>query len=96
MMDKLSYNWLGRLYFWAANRLYNEFAWTYDLVSWMVSFGHWAGWRRAVLDFLQGNRFLEIGFGTGELLADLAAEGCNVVGVDRSRAMQRITPTMSN
>jgi len=90
-MDNRKYNWLGRLYFWAANRLYNEFAWTYDLVSWLVSFGRWAGWRRAVLGHIQGDRILEIGFGTGELLLGMSREGYNVFGLDRSLKMHRIT-----
>ena len=33
-------NWIGRLYLWACHRLYNEFAWAYDWVSWLVSLGH--------------------------------------------------------
>jgi len=90
-MNDHNYNWLGRLYFWTARKLYQEFAWTYDLVSWLVSFGRWAGWRRAVLPYLQGERILEIGFGTGELLLELTAKGYNVFGLDRSSKMHRIT-----
>ena len=63
----------------------------YDVVSWLVSFGHWASWRRAVLDYVAGDRVLEIGFGTGELLIEMTAGGYNVIGLDRSRAMQHIT-----
>ena len=90
-MDGPKYNRLGRLYFWAANRLYNEFSWTYDIVSWLVSFGRWASWRRAVMGYLWGDRILEIGFGTGELLLEMSREGYNVFGLDRSSKMHRIT-----
>ena len=41
-------NRIARLYLWACHRLYNEFAWTYDSVSWLVSLGHWWGWRKEV------------------------------------------------
>ncbi len=63
----------------------------YDVVSWLVSFGHWASWRRAVLDYVAGDRMLEIGFGTGELLIEMVTGGCSVVGLDRSSSMHHIT-----
>ena len=78
-------------YRWAANRLYNEFAWTYDLVSWFVSAGHWDGWRRAALAHVSGERVLEVGFGTGELLLEMVACDWRVCGLDCSPAMHRIT-----
>ena len=83
-------HWLIRLYIWATYRLYNEFAWMYDLVSWLVSFGRWADWRRSVLDFCNGPHVLEIGFGTGELLLELQKMNFRVVGLDASNAMHRI------
>jgi ubiquinone/menaquinone biosynthesis C-methylase UbiE len=79
------------LYRWAANRLYNEFAWTYDLVSWLVSAGHWDGWRKAALAHASGERVLEVGFGTGELFLEMVARGWRVCGFDCSPAMHRIT-----
>ena len=82
---------MARLYLWAADRLYNEFAPLYDAVSWLVSSGQWARWRRVALDYVQGNDVLEVGFGTGELLTEMAARGWNVTGVDLSAAMQRVT-----
>ncbi len=84
-------NWFGRLYRWACHRLYNEFAWAYDGVSWLVSLGHWWGWRQATLDYLLGPRVLEVGFGTGELLIEMARQGWDVYGLELSPAMQRIT-----
>jgi len=82
--------WRG-LYRWAANRLYNEFAWAYDAVSWLVSAGHWDGWRKTTLAHVSGQRVLEVGFGTGDLLVEMAARGWRVCGLDCSPAMHRIT-----
>ena len=76
---------------WATYRLYNEFAWAYDLVSWLVSLGQWAGWRRTALDHVSGQRVLEVGFGTGELLIEMARRNLHAVGLDLSPAMQRVT-----
>jgi ubiquinone/menaquinone biosynthesis C-methylase UbiE len=84
-------HWFGRLYLWACHRLYNEFAWSYDAASWLVSAGHWAEWRRLALDYVDGSQVLEIGFGTGELLVEMARRGLTVYGLELSPAMQRIT-----
>jgi SAM-dependent methyltransferase len=81
----------GRLYLWAAERLYHEFASLYDAVSWLVSGGRWARWRSMALDYVQGPVVVEVGFGTGELLREMAGRGWQVVGVDASGAMQRVT-----
>ena len=83
--------WLGRLYIWATYRLYYEFAWAYDLASWIVSLGRWSGWRLSALDYVAGPHVLEIGFGTGELLLEMGARGLTPVGLDLSPAMHRIT-----
>jgi ubiquinone/menaquinone biosynthesis C-methylase UbiE len=83
--------WLARLYLWATHRLYNEFAWSYDVVSWLVSFGQWDRWRKSALDHAVGQRILEVGFGTGELLIEMARRGMHVCGIDLSPAMHRIT-----
>ena len=83
--------WPIRLYAWAAERLYYEFAWAYDAVSWLVSLGHWAAWRRMALDYVDSHTVLEIGFGTGELLVEMGRRGLRACGLDRSPAMQRIT-----
>lgn len=80
-----------RLYLWAYDRLYRELAWSYDLVSWLVSLGHWDGWRRAALRFVRGKRVLEVGFGTGELLPLLAVKAERAMGLEPSAAMHRIT-----
>ena len=80
-----------RLYGWAAERLYHEFAWAYEAVAWLVSLGHWDAWRGQVLEHVPpGARVLEVGFGTGALLVRAAKRGLDVWGADPSGAMQRI------
>jgi ubiquinone/menaquinone biosynthesis C-methylase UbiE len=76
---------------WLAERLYHEFAWAYDPVSWLVSAGRWADWRMQVLPYIRGRRVLEIGFGTGELLIELHRHGYTVFGLELSPAMHRVT-----
>jgi ubiquinone/menaquinone biosynthesis C-methylase UbiE len=83
--------WLGRLYTWATYRLYEELAWAYDVVSWLVSLGRWSEWRLSALEHIAGQQVLEIGFGTGDLLLAMAARGLQLVGLDASPAMQRVT-----
>jgi len=69
--------------------LYYELAWTYDLVSWLVSLGEWGRWQRAGLPFVKGPTILEIGHGPGHLLVELQSVGHTVVGVDLSPFMGR-------
>ncbi len=80
--------WAGLVEFFL-DRLYGEFAWAYDLVSWMVSLGRWGRWRRVALRYLRGERVLEVGCGTGALLVDLAGRARAVCGSDLSPAMLR-------
>jgi ubiquinone/menaquinone biosynthesis C-methylase UbiE len=73
--------------------LYNELAFTYDLVSYVVSLGAWRCWQKAALkhlDITQGARVLELAHGTGNLQVDLNAAGYKVVGYDLSPYMGRI------
>lgn len=93
MVHPLNYNgdmMLRRLYLWACERLYHEFAWSYDPVSRLVSGGAWPAWRRLALAEAPEGRLLEIGFGTGELLAEMAAAGREVAGLELSADMQRV------
>ncbi len=73
--------------------LYNELAWTYDVVSWLVSLGDWRSWQRAALPFLgvePGACVLELAHGTGDLQLDLRTAGVTSVGLDLSPFMGRI------
>lgn len=74
--------------------LYNEFAWTYDAVAWLVSGGgEWRAWQRTAISAINlpnGARILEVAHGTGNLHLDLLNADYRCVGVDISRAMGRI------
>jgi len=71
--------------------LYNQLAFSYDLVAWLVSFGQWADWRRTGLQYLQPGHTLELAFGSGGLYADMVARGIKPVGIDLSPYMARLT-----
>jgi len=76
--------WLVRLGF---HLLYNQLAWAYDGVAWLVSRGEWRAWGRAALPHLRGPRVLDLGHGPGHLLAALSGAGFQATGIDRSGAM---------
>ena len=80
--------WVGLVRF-GFRLLYYELAWTYDLVSWLVSLGKWSQWQRAALPYVQGPTVLEIGHGPGHLLLELQNAGHQVMGVDLSPYMGR-------
>jgi len=84
--SRLSQIW-HRLLGFGFRLLYNELAWSYDLVSWIVSLGKWRSWQRSGLAFLEGESVLELAHGPGHMLPVLEAAGYNVVGVDQSAAM---------
>jgi ubiquinone/menaquinone biosynthesis C-methylase UbiE len=67
--------------------LYNQFAWTYNIVAQSVSLGMWYQWVNTALPYLDQEPILELGFGTGELLVQLYKRGLNTVGVDLSMYM---------
>lgn len=70
--------------------LYNQLAFSYDLVAYLVSFGQWAAWRRNVIPYLVEGPTLDLAFGTGGLLADLRARGQDPVGIDLSPYMGKM------
>lgn len=77
-----------RLFF---HHFYHEFAWTYDLVAWVVSVGRWNLWIEAALPFLHGNDILELGFGRGHLQRQLLTQnGRRVFGLDESIQMAQL------
>lgn len=74
--------------------LYNEFAFTYDLVSKIVSLGSWRCWQRSALQHLTVSRtalVLELAHGTGDLQIDLQQAGYKTIGYDLSPFMGQIT-----
>ena len=70
--------------------LYHQFAWSYDLVSAVVSLGRWQSWVNSVLPMIEGSNVLEIGHGPGHLQASLLAKGVFTVGIDESKQMSRL------
>lgn len=82
--------WFLKIYLWAAERLYHQFAWAYEAVAWLVSLGHWSGWRVDALNYVGSGRIIELGCGTGALLMEMQDLGYDVVGVEPSRQMLRI------
>ena len=80
-----------RLIRWMFARFYRQFAWTYDVVAALVSWGRWRRWTLAALPALSGD-ILELGCGTGNLQAALndvliAHNLGSVSGVDASAQM---------
>jgi len=70
--------------------LYHSFAWSYDLVAWIVSLGRWRGWVESVIPFIKGTRVLELGHGPGHLQRTLLDLGLLPFGLDESRQMGRL------
>lgn len=72
--------------------LYNQMAFTYDLVSSIVSLGAWRCWQRTALPYLTdiNGWVLELAHGTGNLQLDLHASGLSSIGYDLSPYMGRI------
>src|SRR5258708_34657785 len=89
--------WLRSLYWrlvkFGFRLLYNEMAFTYDTVSWVVSLGEWRSWQRAAIKHLEvqpGAQVLELAHGTAALQIDLRAAGFEPVAVDYSPYMGRL------
>jgi ubiquinone/menaquinone biosynthesis C-methylase UbiE len=70
--------------------LYHQFAWIYDVVAWLVSIGQWNHWVASTLQFLYGEKILELGHGPGHLQKLAWANGLNPFGLDLSPQMTRI------
>lgn len=70
---------------------YNHFAFTYEWVAWLVSFGRWARWRQSAIQMLQVGNTLELAFGTGVLFSQMGQANIPVFGIDLSPFMARIT-----
>ena len=73
--------------------LYNELAFSYDLVSRIVSLGAWRCWQRTALRHLNVSPedwVLELAHGTGNLQIDLQKAAYRTIGFDLSPQMGRI------
>jgi ubiquinone/menaquinone biosynthesis C-methylase UbiE len=73
--------------------LYNELAWAYDAISWLVSLGQWRNWQFSSMRFLPSPHegpILELGYGTAHLQFGLHHSGYNAVGLDPSYNMGQI------
>lgn len=67
--------------------LYHPFAFTYDLVAAVVSFGKWKDWVFSIIPFIEGTRILELGHGPGHLQRILLDRGLTPVAMDESAQM---------
>ncbi len=81
-----SWHWLLHLGF---RLLYNELAWTYGGVSWLVSLGRWQDWGKASLPFIRGPNILELAHGPGHMQLALNLEGFQAYGIDQSPYMSK-------
>lgn len=80
-------SWFLKIFF---KLLYNQFAWTYDIVSWVVSLGMWNDWIRVAIPLVKGHNILELGHGPGHLQKELFDGGYSPFGLDISTHMGRI------
>lgn len=80
---------IRRFMAWFFERLYTRWAWAYELVAGVVSLNRWWDWARVAATPLPPGRLLEIGFGTGRLLAEMSRQ-TSIVGVDQSPEMAAI------
>ena len=76
----------------ANRRMFDAIAARYDLLNRVMSFGLDRRWRRRAVAALaprDGERYLDLGCGTGDVMLEVlrAAPGSSVVGVDAAQAM---------
>ncbi len=74
---------------WFFRMLYHPFAWSYDVVAWIVSAGRWNGWVATAKDVVEGPAVLELGHGPGHLQLHLIKKGLSTYGLDESDQMSR-------
>lgn len=88
--QRFTFRLIGYLFPKIFHLLYNEFAWSYDLVADMVSLGRWKSWVYCVLPYLDKPNILELGYGPGHLQSALRKDSTSTFGIDSSRYMARI------
>jgi ubiquinone/menaquinone biosynthesis C-methylase UbiE len=82
---------MNRFIRFAFDQFYTNFAWTYDAIASVVSFGEWQLWGRQAIPFLpREGRILEIAHGPGHVHLALREQGFHVAGIDLSRQMGRM------
>lgn len=89
MRNRVETAWWGLVRF-GFRLLYYELAWTYDVVSKVVSLGKWRIWQRTGIAYLNvepGALILELAHGTGDMQIDLANGGYRTIGLDLSPYM---------
>ncbi|MFC1936517.1 class I SAM-dependent methyltransferase [Chloroflexota bacterium] len=89
-MPPIQYRWLAKFLKIFFHLLYHQFAWTYDLVSGIVSLGMWNSWIRSSLPKLPGPRVLELGHGPGHLQSALFNTPAQAFGLDLSPQMGKL------
>jgi ubiquinone/menaquinone biosynthesis C-methylase UbiE len=89
-LEKGWQTWWRRLVLWGFHLLYNQMAWSYDLVSWLVSLGQWRDWQGAGVAFLMGQDVLELAHGPGHMLVALKSADFHITGFDLSPSMSRM------
>lgn len=71
-------------------QLYGTYAWAYDFIADLVSFGRWKDLIQVVLPYLGGTHILELGHGPGHLQHMLLDRNFISIGIDRSSQMGKI------
>lgn len=87
-MGRLIQKMMSFLFF----HLYHTFAWAYDIVANVVSSGKWFDWGKSLSEFvLPDHTILELGFGTGHFQEHLLKNNFNIIGIDESSSMVKIS-----
>jgi ubiquinone/menaquinone biosynthesis C-methylase UbiE len=73
------------------DHLYTNFAWGYDFIANIVSFGNWNNWINNIVPFINGPEVLELGHGPGHLQSSLVGSNFSVYGIDQSFQMSQLT-----
>ena len=76
------------------NKEYNWMAKGYD--AFMTIFPLWKKWIKKVIPHIQGNKILEVSFGSGFLMKQYASEKYEIYGIDYNEKMIEITQKKMN